>query len=341
MTADLRSQLQSTLGATYSIVRELGGGGMSRVFVARDEALGRDVVVKIIAPGVAEGLSAERFAREIKLAARLQQANIVPVLTAGTSGGLPYYTMPFVRGESLRARLASGAPLPIAEAVSILRDVARALAYAHAEGVVHRDIKPDNILLSGGAAVVTDFGIAKAIDASRTLASGGATGITRAGMSLGTPAYMAPEQALGDPATDHRADIYSWGVVAWELLGGAHPFADKHDGAGAHRCARGRGGTVARRTACRGAGAARATRDALPRQESRESPGLGRRAVHGARVGEHVGGEGRAGACSAFAAHAEAHAGLRRCRGAAARRAHCGDCDARKIPDASRGGELG
>ena len=200
---------------------------MSRVFVARDEALGRDVVVKVIAPENAEGLSAERFAREVKLAARLQQANIVPVLSAGTSGNLPYYTMPFVRGESLRARLATGVPLPISEAVSILRDVARALAYAHAEGVVHRDIKPENILLSGGAAVVTDFGIAKAIDASRTQDGGGTTGITRAGVSLGTPAYMAPEQALGDPATDSRADIYSWGVVAWELLGGGHPFAGK------------------------------------------------------------------------------------------------------------------
>ena len=227
MNADLRSQLQSTLGTTYSIERELGGGGMSRVFVARDESLGRDVVVKIIAPESAEGLSAERFAREVKLAARLQQANIVPVLSAGTSGTLPYYTMPFVRGESLRARLATETPLPIAQAVSILRDVARALAYAHAEGIVHRDIKPENILLSGGAAVVTDFGIAKAIDASRTIESGATTGITRAGTSLGTPAYMAPEQALGDPATDFRADIYSWGVVAWELLGGAHPFADR------------------------------------------------------------------------------------------------------------------
>ena len=224
---DLRDQLQSTLGTAFSISRELGGGGMSRVFVARDEALGRDVVVKVIAPENAEGLSAERFAREVKLAARLQQANIVPVLSAGTSGNLPYYTMPFVRGESLRARIATGVPLSIAEAVSILRDVARALAYAHAEGVVHRDIKPENILLSGGAAVVTDFGIAKAMDASRTQESGGVTGITRAGMSLGTPAYMSPEQALGDPDTDARADIYAWGVVAWELLGGAHPFAGK------------------------------------------------------------------------------------------------------------------
>ena len=223
---NLRDQLQTTLGASYTIERELGGGGMSRVYVARDEALGRDVVVKVIAPEQAEGLSAERFAREVKLAARLQQANIVPVLTAGTSGSLPYYTMPFVRGESLRARMANGHPIGVAESVSILRDVVRALAYAHAEGVVHRDIKPENILLSGGAAVVTDFGIAKAIAVSRTQANA-TTGLTQAGVSLGTPAYMAPEQALGDPATDHRADIYAWGVVAWELLGGAHPFAER------------------------------------------------------------------------------------------------------------------
>lgn len=223
----LRDQLQATLGNSYVIDRELGGGGMARVFVARDETLGRDVVIKVIAPENAEGLSAERFEREVKLAARLQQANIVPVLSAGTSGTLPYYTMPFVRGESLRARLATGVPLSIPEAVSILRDVARALAYAHAEGVVHRDIKPDNILLSGGAAVVTDFGIAKAIVVSRTQTNGLATGLTQAGTSLGTPAYMAPEQALGDPGADYRADIYAWGVVAWELLGGAHPYAGR------------------------------------------------------------------------------------------------------------------
>ncbi|HEY5086676.1 MAG TPA: protein kinase [Gemmatimonadaceae bacterium] len=224
---DLRAQLQATLGSGYSIERELGGGGMSRVFVARDTTLGRDIVVKVIAPESAEGLSAERFAREVKLAARLQQANIVPVHSAGTSGNLPYYTMPFVRGESLRARLVTGAAIGMPEAVNVLRDVARALAYAHGEGVVHRDIKPENILLSGGAAVVTDFGIAKAIVASRTLNSGSITGITEAGASLGTPAYMAPEQALGDPGTDQRADIYAWGVVAWELLGGAHPFAGR------------------------------------------------------------------------------------------------------------------
>jgi len=228
MTSDLRTQLQGALGASYTLDRELGGGGMSRVFVAQEEALSRKVVVKVIAPELAEGMSLERFAREVRLAARLQHANIVPVLAAGASVGLPYYTMPFVDGLSLRARLQQGA-LPIPEVVSILRDVARALAYAHAQGVVHRDIKPENVLLSGGAAVVTDFGIAKALVASRVpgAAPAGAmtsAGITSAGSSLGTPAYMAPEQAVGDPSTDHRADIYAWGVVAWELLAGAHPF---------------------------------------------------------------------------------------------------------------------
>ena len=199
---------------------------MSRVFLAEEAELRRTVVIKVIAPELAEGMSAERFTREVKLAARLQQANIVPVLSAGTADGLPYYTMPFVRGESLRARLVSGVPLSTADAVGILRDVGRALAYAHSEGVIHRDIKPENILLSGGAAVVTDFGIAKAVDASLT-ADGHATALTQAGASLGTPAYMAPEQALGEPGTDHRADIYSWGVVAWELLGGGHPFSGR------------------------------------------------------------------------------------------------------------------
>jgi serine/threonine-protein kinase len=229
LSDQIRQTLQSALGAAYTLERELGGGGMSRVFVADEEALGRKVVVKVVAPELAEGMSAERFAREVKVAARLQHANIVPVLSAGATGGLPYYTMPFVDGLSLRARIQQG-PVPVSEAVSILRDLARALAYAHAQGIVHRDIKPENILLSGGAAVVTDFGIAKALSASRTQADatiGATQGLTQVGTSIGTPAYMAPEQAVGDPSTDHRADVYSWGVVAWELLAGAHPFADR------------------------------------------------------------------------------------------------------------------
>jgi serine/threonine-protein kinase len=182
------------------------------------------VVVKVLSPELAAGVSAERFAREVRLAASLQQANIVPVLAAGAADGLPFYTMPFVEGQSLRARLQRDGALPIAEAVSILKDVARALAYAHARGVVHRDIKPENVLLSGGVGVVTDFGIAKAITAARTDGDRPAPTLTQVGMSVGTPAYMAPEQAAADPAVDHRADIYALGIVAYEMLTGAPPF---------------------------------------------------------------------------------------------------------------------
>ena len=221
---DLRNRLQASLGATYSLDRELGGGGMSRVWVATETALGRQVVVKVIAPELTEGLSAERFTREMRLAARLQQANIVPVLAAGDAGGIPFYTMPFVRGESLRTRIAGGTPLSLGERVGILRDIARALAYAHGEGIVHRDIKPENVLLSHGTAMVTDFGIAKALTASRTQDGSGTVTLTQAGGSIGTPAYMAPEQAVGD-SVDHRVDLYAWGLLAYELLAGAHPFA--------------------------------------------------------------------------------------------------------------------
>ncbi|HKT06740.1 MAG TPA: serine/threonine-protein kinase [Gemmatimonadaceae bacterium] len=221
---DLRDQLQDTLRTTYTLERELGGGGMSRVFVANELRLNRKVVVKVLAPELMQGLSADRFEREILLAASLQQANIVPVLSAGDSAGAPYFTMPYVEGQSLRARLAQG-PLAIAEVMSILRDVARALAYAHERGVVHRDIKPDNVLLSRGAAMVTDFGIAKAIAASATGPRG--VTLTQLGTALGTPAYMAPEQAAGDPNTDHRADFYAFGCMAYELLTGHPPFEAK------------------------------------------------------------------------------------------------------------------
>ena len=223
MTFDIRAQLQNTLGTAYTLERELGGGGMSRVFVADEARLKRKVVVKVLSPELAQGINADRFEREIQLAASLQQANIVPVLNAGETGGLPYYTMPFVEGQSLRSKLHARAALPIGEAVLILRDVARALAYAHERGIVHRDIKPDNVLLSGGAAVVTDFGIAKAISASRTDA-GAAPTLTQLGTSIGTPAYISPEQAAGDPDVDYRADIYSFGCMGYELLTGRPPF---------------------------------------------------------------------------------------------------------------------
>jgi len=220
--SDLRSRVQDSLSGSYTIERELGGGGMSRVFVADETRLGRKVVVKLLSPELAAAMSAERFQREIRVAASLQQANIVPVFSAGELDGLPYYTMPYVEGESLRARLGRG-PVAITEVVSILRDVSRALAYAHERGVVHRDIKPDNVLLSGHTAVVTDFGIAKAIAAAAAAPAG--TTLTQLGTAVGTPAYMAPEQAAGDPSTDHRADIYAFGCMAYELLAGQPPFA--------------------------------------------------------------------------------------------------------------------
>ena len=223
MSSELQNLLQGALGPAYRIEREIGVGGMATVFAAVETSLGRRVAIKVLQPELVAELSTDRFAREVRLAASLQQANIVPLLSAGEAGGFSYFTMPLVEGSSLRARVATGAVIPLAEAISILKDVARALAYAHAAGIVHRDIKPDNILLSGGTAVVSDFGIAKAMDVART---GTALTLTSPGSSLGTPGYMAPEQVAGDNI-DHRADIYAWGVVAWELLAARHPFATR------------------------------------------------------------------------------------------------------------------
>jgi tetratricopeptide (TPR) repeat protein/tRNA A-37 threonylcarbamoyl transferase component Bud32/TolB-like protein len=219
----LRAKLESALAGQYAFERELGGGGMSRTYLAREVALNRRVVVKVLAPELLAGISIERFRREVLLAAQLQHPHVVPVLAAGDADGVPWFTMPYVDGDSLRHRLDEGS-LAMAEVVSVLRDVARALAYAHGHGVVHRDIKPDNVLLSSGSATVTDFGIAKAISASRTGGDVKGTALTQAGMSIGTPAYMAPEQALGDPDTDHRADLYAFGVMAYELIAGRMPF---------------------------------------------------------------------------------------------------------------------
>ena len=221
-TADLREQLQESLSGLYTIERELGGGGMARVFLAHETALGRRVVVKVLSPTLAAGVSADRFRREILLVAKLQHPHIVPVHAAGELGGLPWFTMPFVDGESLRARLAREGELPISEVLRLLRDVASALTYAHAQGVIHRDIKPDNVLLSVGSAIVADFGVAKAL--SESVTDGDQSHLTSLGIALGTPAYMAPEQASADPAMDHRVDIYAFGVMAYEMLAGRPPF---------------------------------------------------------------------------------------------------------------------
>ena len=220
----LRERLQQTLGTAYTLEQELGGGGMSRVFVAMETALGRRVVVKVLPDEMAGQLSVDRFKREISIAARLQHAHVVPLLAAGEVDGLPYFTMPYVEGESLRARLTRQGELPLSDAMRMLREIASALAYAHAHDVVHRDIKPENILLSAGAAMVTDFGVAKAVNAAGTAGGGG---VTSAGMALGTPAYMAPEQATADPLVDHRADLYAWGMIAYELITGQSPFAGR------------------------------------------------------------------------------------------------------------------
>jgi eukaryotic-like serine/threonine-protein kinase len=222
MTA-LQDSLQAALASGYTIERELGGGGMSRVFVAEERALARRVVVKVLSPDLAAGVSGERFKREILLTARLQHPHIVPVLATGEMNGLPFYTMPFVEGESLRVRLVRTGAMPVAVAVRILRDVARALEFAHEHGVVHRDIKPENILLTGDSATVTDFGISKALDTARS--PGQAAGLTEIGFAVGTPQYMAPEQIAADPDVDHRADLYALGCVAYELLVGEPPFA--------------------------------------------------------------------------------------------------------------------
>jgi serine/threonine protein kinase/tetratricopeptide (TPR) repeat protein len=198
---------------------------MSRVFVAHDRTLGRVVAIKVFSPEVAAEVKTDRFRLEIQLAAKLQHPHIVPLLFAGENRGVLYFTMPYIDGESLRARIARDGPLPLNDAIRTLRHLASAIAYAHKQGVVHRDIKPDNVLLAGEFALVTDFGVAKALSASTT--ADGAQQLTSSGMAIGTPAYMAPEQALADPSIDHRADIYAFGIVAYEVLTGTPPFSAK------------------------------------------------------------------------------------------------------------------
>ena len=216
---EFSTRLEAALGPGYRIESELGGGGMSRVFLAVEVALLRQVVVKVLPPEMAASVNQDRFLREIQLAAGFQHPHIVPLLTAGGDRDLLWYTMPFIQGESLRARLAREGELPVDETISILREVTDALAYAHAKGVVHRDIKPDNVMLSGDHALVMDFGVAKAVTESTAVHT-----LTSVGMALGTPAYMAPEQAAGDPNVDYRVDLYALGAMAHEMLTGHPPF---------------------------------------------------------------------------------------------------------------------
>ena len=221
---DAADAIPEILGGRYRIEREVGRGGMARVYLARDLKHSRSVAVKVIRHDLAASLGSDRFLREIEIAARLRHPNIVPLYDSGDADGMLYFVMPYEEGPSLRTRLERDGALSVTQCVNVLRDVARALAYAHQHGVVHRDVKPDNVMMSGDAAVVTDFGIAKAVHAAQSDAPTGT--LTQPGAGLGTPAYMAPEQAVGDPATDHRADIYSFGCLAYELFAGHPPFHD-------------------------------------------------------------------------------------------------------------------
>jgi eukaryotic-like serine/threonine-protein kinase len=212
-------RLKESLSQAYDIERELGGGGMSRVFVATDRLLGRRIVIKLLSPELIAEVNRGRFRREIQVAAQLTHPHIVTLLSAGEDGDLVYYTMPFIEGESLKSALEKNGQLPVRDVIRVLYDVVDALAYAHAHGVIHRDIKPANILRSGNHALVTDFGVAKALNAAMP-----SSAMTSTGMAIGTPAYMAPEQLAGDPAADHRIDIYAVGLLAYELLAGQSPF---------------------------------------------------------------------------------------------------------------------
>ena len=217
---EFEQRLKDTLSTAYEIDRELGGGGMSRVFVATDRILGRKIVIKVLSPELTAEVNRGRFRREMQVAAQLQHPHIVPLLSAGEQDDLLYFTMPFIKGESLKTAIEKDGGMSVAEVVRVLYHVGAALDYAHEAGIVHRDIKPANILRSGSYALITDFGVAKALNAAMS-----AQVMTSTGMAIGTPKYMAPEQLAGDSAADHRVDIYAAGLLAYELLHGKSPYS--------------------------------------------------------------------------------------------------------------------
>src|SRR5690606_10508228 len=213
------ARLSEALADRYAFERELGQGGMATVYLADDIRHQRKVAIKVLRPDLAATIGPDRFFREIRIAAQLQHPHILPLLESGEAAGYLFYVMPYVEGQSVRERLARSGELPVHEAVRLLTEIVDALSYAHARGVGHRDVKPDNVMLSGRHALVMDFGVAKAVSEAS-----GRNQLTTAGVALGTPAYMAPEQAAADPNLDHRVDIYAVGAMAYELLAGRPPF---------------------------------------------------------------------------------------------------------------------
>jgi eukaryotic-like serine/threonine-protein kinase len=237
MESDLITRLQAAVGESYQIEREFASGGQSRLFIANDAMAPRKVVIKLLPPEVSGAVEAERFKREIRVLGALQHPNIVPLLGTGHADGLLWYVMPFIRGESLSGRLTAGA-LPVADAMRTLWEVADALAHAHEADVVHRDLKPENVLFQSGHALLADFGVAHARLEGIRRSSGVGLGemrrsiamsagrLTQHGFAVGTPAYMAPEQFIGDDPADARADVYSLAMLGYEMLTGKAPFSE-------------------------------------------------------------------------------------------------------------------
>src|SRR4051812_18297747 len=215
----MNARLGTALEGRYTVDREVGRGGMATVYLARDLRHNRRVALKVLNPELGAVLGVERFLAEIEVTANLQHPNLLPLFDSGTADGLLFYVMPFVEGESLRARLGREQQLPVEEAVRIAVAIAAALDYAHAHGVIHRDLKPENILLQAGQPVIADFGIALAVS------NAGGARVTQTGLSLGTPQYMSPEQATGDRVIDGRTDIYSLAAMTYEMLAGEPPHS--------------------------------------------------------------------------------------------------------------------
>jgi eukaryotic-like serine/threonine-protein kinase len=236
MTEDLIARLQDAIGSAYEVEREFASGGQSRLFIANDTAAPRKVVIKLLPPDLAGAIESERFRREIQVLGVLQHPHIVPLLGSGHVGDLLWYVMPFIRGDSLAARLKAQGALPVQEALRALYEIADALAMAHREGIVHRDLKPENVLFQSEHAMLADFGVAHARLESLRRSSGVSMGemrrsiamsngrLTQHGFAVGTPGYMAPEQFIGDDPADARADVYSLAMLGYEMLTGKSPF---------------------------------------------------------------------------------------------------------------------